>query len=199
MKMTSKDDMALPSTSLDPFEPEASAKAKSGTEFPLFGSLNKKSESKSADETNFMSFMETFGSPLCCHAVRLVPGQELRRSLLDFVSKKNLKAPFIMTCVGSARSAKLRLANATAEEPHYLLDLVGPLEIMSINGTFSSDGRCHLHASFSNEQGKVFGGHLIEMVVRTTAEVVIGECSAMVFERVYDSRTGFPELSIKER
>ena len=118
--MTSKDDMAIPSISLDPFEPEASAKAKSGTGFPLFGSLTKKSESKSADEKNFMTFMETFGSPLCCHAVRLVPGQELRRSLLDFVSKKNLKAPFIMMCVGSARSAKLRMANATAEEPHYV-------------------------------------------------------------------------------
>ena len=68
-----------------------------------------------------------------------------------------------------------------------------------MSGTFSSNGRCHLHASFSNEQGKLLGGHLIEMVVHTTAEVVIGECSAMVFEREHDSRTGFPELVIKER
>ena len=80
-----------------------------------------------------------------------------------------------------------------------LLDLVGPLEIISLTGTLSSDGKCHLHASFSNMQGKIFGGHLIEMIVHTTAEIVIGECSAMVFEREHDRRTGFPELVIKER
>lgn len=80
-----------------------------------------------------------------------------------------------------------------------MLDLQGPLEIVSLSGTLSSNGGCHLHASFSNEQGKVFGGHLIEMIVYTTAEIVIGECSAMVFERYLDSQTGFPELVIKER
>ena len=119
--MASKDDMAIPSTSwhsFDPLEPEPSAKPKSG--FLSFGGLTKKPESKSADETNFMTFVDTFGSPLSCHAVRLQPGQELRKTLLEFVAKKNLKAPFIMTCVGSARSAKLRMANATAEDPHYV-------------------------------------------------------------------------------
>ena len=120
MEMAAKDDMAIPSTSshsFDPFAPETSAKPK---EDRAFGMLTKKPESKSADETKFMSYVETFGSPLCCHPIRLQPGQELRKALLDFVLMKNLKAPFIMTCVGSARSAKLRLANATAEETHYV-------------------------------------------------------------------------------
>ena len=75
----------------------------------------------------------------------------------------------------------------------------GPLEIISLSGTFSSDGKCHLHGSFANEQGKVHGGHLIEMIVKTTAEIVIGECSAILFERKHDHRTGFPELVVKER
>ena len=121
--MAAKDDMAIPSSSsnsLDPFEPEPSAKPKDDTGFPFFGMLTKKPESRSADETNFMSFIGTFGSPLCCHAIRLKPGQELRKTLLNFVSNRNLKAPFIMTCVGSAKSAKIRMANATAEEPHYV-------------------------------------------------------------------------------
>ena len=80
-----------------------------------------------------------------------------------------------------------------------LLDLQGAFEIISLNGTFSADGRCHLHVSLSNETGKMHGGHLIELIVHTTAEVVIGECSAMVFEREHDPRTGFPELVIKDR
>ena len=75
----------------------------------------------------------------------------------------------------------------------------GPLEIISVNGTFSSDGKCHLHASLANSSGKVYGGHLIELIVHTTAEVIIGECTAMKFERIHDKQTGFPELVVKER
>ena len=121
--MAAKDDMAIPSistNSFDPYEPDSSAKPKDDAGFPFFRMLTKKPESKSADETDFMNYIETFGSPLCCHAIRLKPGQELRRTLLDFVSNRNLKAPFILTCVGSAKSAKIRMANATAEEPHYV-------------------------------------------------------------------------------
>ena len=66
------------------------------------------------------SFVDSFGSPLSCHAVRLHPGQEFRKALLDFVAERRLKAPFIMTCVGSAQCAKLRLASATAGDTNYV-------------------------------------------------------------------------------
>ena len=37
------------------------------------------------------------------------------------------------------------------------------------------------------------------MVVFTTAEVVIGECSNAVFTRPFDEKTGFDELKVDKR
>ncbi|KAF5894171.1 bifunctional protein GlmU-like, partial [Clarias magur] len=55
------------------------------------------------------------GSSLSVFALRLGPGQELLSALQAFVKEKQLKAPFIITCVGSVTKATLRLANATAD------------------------------------------------------------------------------------
>lgn len=54
------------------------------------------------------------GSSLQVHAVRFGPGQELLGSLQTFVEERRLRAPFIITCVGSVTKATLRLANATS-------------------------------------------------------------------------------------
>ena len=60
------------------------------------------------------------GSNLLCYAVRLAPGEEIRTKLLDFVATHDLKAAFIMSCVGSVQSAKLRLAQATATSRNHV-------------------------------------------------------------------------------
>lgn len=49
-----------------------------------------------------------------CYALRLKPGDEIVSSLQSFVESMKLKAPFVMTCVGSITKVALRLANATA-------------------------------------------------------------------------------------
>ena len=44
------------------------------------------------------------------------------------------------------------------------------------------------------------GGHVLgDMVVFTTAEVVIGECEQVTFKREMDPRTGFGELTVHPR
>ena len=54
--------------------------------------------------------------------------------------------------------------------------------------------------SLSDAQGKVIGGHIIgDMVVFTTAEIVVGECEQLTFRRELDSRTGFGELTVSGR
>lgn len=55
------------------------------------------------------------------HAVRFSPGQELFGSLQAFVEERRLRAPFIITCVGSVTKATLRLANATAANTNEVL------------------------------------------------------------------------------
>ncbi|XP_066915459.1 bifunctional protein GlmU-like [Clytia hemisphaerica] len=138
------------------------------------------------------------GSPLMCYVVRLKHGDELRKSLLSFVKKNGLKAAFIMSCVGSCTSARVRLASATPEnEANYMLDLINPMEIVSLDGTLSGGG--HLHVGLADYSGKMMGGHLLELVVDTTAEVVIGDCSSLSFTRTYDQSTGFHELQVSDR
>lgn len=138
------------------------------------------------------------GSPLMCYVVRLKHGDELRKSLLAYAKKNGLKAAFVMSCVGSSTSSRIRLASATPEnEANYMLDIVNPTEIISLSGTLSGGG--HLHIGLSDSAGKMMGGHLLESYIDTTAEVVIGDCSALSFSRDFDDNTGFHELRVTER
>ena len=62
-----------------------------------------------------------------------------------------------------------------------------------------SGGRGHLHVSLGDKNGRVVGGHVIgNMLVHTTAEVVLGECNDVKFSRVFDENTGFDELVIEK-
>ena len=79
--------------------------------------------------------------------------------------------------------------------PLQVIELDGRHEIVSLVGTLSEGG--HLHASLSDVKGGVVGGHVMgDMVVFTTAEIVIGECCQLEFTREMDDKTGFKELSV---
>ncbi len=45
------------------------------------------------------------------HAFRLLPGADLRNSLINFVKEKNIYAGWIVTCVGSLTKYNIRFAN----------------------------------------------------------------------------------------
>ena len=133
-------------------------------------------------------------SPVTAHAVRLHPGDDLRKSLMAFAKSRGLQAGFVMTVVGSVREARLRMA-----DQHDATAIKGPLEIVSLTGTLDGEA-CHLHASLSDGTGRTYGGHLVEgCPIYTTAEVVLGEADALRFTREVDPRTTFPELVIRSR
>src|SRR5688572_12794827 len=99
-------------------------------------------------------------------ALRLRPGQDLRRELESFRAEHDLRAGFIRTGVGSLAHAALRMAN----RPETTV-LVDDFEIISLVGTLSPDG-AHLHASVSDPTGAMRGGHVqVGCLVRTTAEI----------------------------
>lgn len=127
-------------------------------------------------------------------ALRLHPGQDLKKELDNFARENHLQAGFIVTCVGSLRKATLRLANqptATIREQKF--------EIVSLVGTLSPDGS-HLHLSISDSSGTTLGGHLLEgNEIYTTAEIVIGEANALRFRREIDPQTTYKELKIDKR
>lgn len=76
-------------------------------------------------------------------------------------------------------------------------ELEGHYEIVSLVGTLSETA--HLHISLSDKDGHVIGGHVLDsLIVFTTAELVIGECTDYHMIRELDPKTGYPELSIKK-
>ena len=132
-------------------------------------------------------------SLMIVHALRLMPGDDLVESILDYCQAHALGATTIVSCVGSLSRATLRLAAAqeicTYEEE---------LEIVSLVGTVGRDRAHHLHCSLSRRDGSVIGGHCKGAAhIRTTAEVMLGELPELEFTRTLDPATGYQELQIQ--
>jgi predicted DNA-binding protein with PD1-like motif len=125
------------------------------------------------------------------HAFRLKPGQDLKKEIEAYVQAHHIEAGWIVTCVGSLTQYNLRFAN----QPEGVKGN-GHFEIVSLVGTVSTLGS-HLHASVSDSLGHTIGGHLLEdNLVYTTAEIVLGEGTDMVFRRVVDGSTPWAELEV---
>ena len=123
--------------------------------------------------------------------IRLLPGQDLMKSIDDFVRAERIGAGCILTCVGSLTKSVIRYANqATSSE------MEGYFEIVSLVGTIAMSGS-HLHISISDGRGKTIGGHLMEgCVVYTTAEIVIVVFPELVYRREMCEESGYPELVV---
>lgn len=131
-------------------------------------------------------------SSLQVFPLRLHPGDDLKLKLYEFTLEKQLKAGFVLTCVGSLQKAVLRFAGKDSGTV-----LEQKFEIVSLVGTLSADG-VHLHVSVSDSEGNLKGGHLMEgSIIYTTAEITIGEIGGKEFHRDIDEETGYKELIIK--
>jgi predicted DNA-binding protein with PD1-like motif len=132
------------------------------------------------------------------YSLRLKPGQDLRKELINYASKNDIRAGSIVTCVGALKYFTLRMAGATPENQD-IRSYSETAEIVSLVGTLSTDD-CHLHISLSTKDGTVIGGHLKEgSLVDLTAEITILDDEAKEFSREPDEETGFTELVIKDR
>jgi uncharacterized protein len=126
------------------------------------------------------------------HAIRLKPGNDLKRELETYVAQNNIRAGWIASCVGSLTGYNLRFANQPSGSTGS-----GHFEILSLSGTVSISG-LHLHISISDTTGKTIGGHLLDSnIVYTTAEIIIQEDDSFVFTRAIDGTTPWPELQVK--
>lgn len=138
------------------------------------------------------------------HAYRIYPNQKLKESLQSaakqIASEHKSTAIFLLTAVGSLRQATLRLAHASKDTPEQnaIQTWNEKFEIVSLVGTLTPTGECHLHISLSDQKGNTIGGHLMEGVVFTTVEVVFGSVrGGLEFGREVDDSTGFKELVVR--
>lgn len=128
------------------------------------------------------------------HTIRLLPGQDVKQELDNFIKGKNIEAAFILSAVGSLTQFHLRFANKAEGTKE-----VGFFEVVSLTGLLSVHGH-HVHMSVSDATGKTIGGHLLdENLVYTTLEVVIGEDTTHKYLREIDATYGYKELLVKPR
>lgn len=143
-----------------------------------------------------MSASQLIPTSIRVFPIRLLPDMDVLSTIRKLITENNLRAVFILTCVGSIKSCRLRLANSIDT-----IDLNKSHEIVSLVGTIDQQSE-HIHGSFSDEKGAVIGGHVmsdVEMRVFTTVEIVLGECENVVFSRESCSRSGYPELVVTKR
>jgi predicted DNA-binding protein with PD1-like motif len=124
--------------------------------------------------------------------LRIGAGRDLRAVLDALVLEQGVRAAFVLQGIGSLSVARLRFAG----RPDFT-ELRGDLEILTLGGSLSPDGP-HLHASVSDADGRVTGGHLGPgCIVRTTAEVLVALLPRHRFVRELDPETGFKELFVR--
>ena len=128
------------------------------------------------------------------HAIRLKPGQDLKKEIQAFIAEQKIEAGWIVTCAGSLTAYNIRLANEKEGSRGS-----GHFEIVSLTGTLSTSGS-HLHISISDSTGKTIGGHLLDSnIIYTTAEIVLQSSDEMVFTREKDGTTDWEELQVKRK
>lgn len=127
------------------------------------------------------------------HALRLLPGHDLRTEIESYVKSHKIAAGWIVTCAGSLTDYNIRFANAPEGSKGS-----GHFEIVSLSGTLSENGS-HIHISVSDSTGKTIGGHLLEgCKIYTTAEMILTESSRYRFTREKDGSTPWEELQIRK-
>ena len=127
-----------------------------------------------------------------------------------------------MTCVGSLQEINIRLASFTKSNnsedskkgANYLINSSKKYEIVSLVGTLENSynpdnedavdneiiSYGHIHISIADEDGHVFGGHLMTgCIVYTTAEITLIEIPQLEYRRKPCPLSGYAELSIHTR
>ncbi|MFL5809470.1 MAG: PPC domain-containing DNA-binding protein [Flavisolibacter sp.] len=126
------------------------------------------------------------------HAFRLMPGDDLKKQIDDFVKRKKIEAGWIACAVGSLTAYHIRFANQQEGSR-----ASGHFEILSLNGTVSLHG-LHVHIILADSSGQTCGGHLLdENIIYTTAEIIIQEITDLIFLREKDGTTSWQELQVK--
>lgn len=134
-------------------------------------------------------------------AIRMEPGEDVYLTIIEACTKHKIFNGTIVTGIGSLDGAKffnpVYLPEKKAKYGYSdAIELEGPIELISMNGMISHEGDevlIHVHCSFSDSDGKGYGGHLIEgNKVLLTTDVIISEIEGIDMLRKYDTELEVP-------
>ena len=138
--------------------------------------------------------------------MRLAPGCDLLKALQEITEKENIRAGVVLSGVASLSQVTLRNvrlfpdAFPIADRQRIYTPKKEPLELLSLSGNISRrDGSIHIHChvtiSSGLDDGRAYGGHLIDgCLIFSTGEVVIAEITGLDMKRSADPETKTIEL-----
>lgn len=141
--------------------------------------------------------------------MRLAPGCDLIKSLEEIAKREKLRSGLVLSGAGSLRQVTLRNVRLFPDEfpimdrNRIYTPKKEPLELLSLSGNISrKDGEvyvhCHVTVSSGLDDGRAYGGHLIEgCVVFSTCEVIIAEITGLEMKRSIDPETRALELYLE--
>ena len=106
--------------------------------------------------------------------VRIDRGEEVTEQVMRIVKLENIRLGSV-SAIGSTDSVTAGVFKPT-EKKYYPNDFTGDFEIVSLTGNISTmKGKpyVHLHISFADDKGNVFGGHLNSARISATCEMII--------------------------
>ena len=108
------------------------------------------------------------------HILRLVKGKQFNSSILNYCQKNGIEAAWF-SALGAAK--EVRLAFYDLDKKSFIRKkILKPLEISSLSGNIAIlDGKLvsHCHLVLSDKEMKTYGGHLDELLVAATCEVIL--------------------------
>jgi len=128
---------------------------------------------------------------------RIMEGEDLAEAIKKRAEKSGVKAG-VMFAIGSLKKVVLGYYK---EGLYKYTQLEGPLEIASCTGNIAVDEKgetiIHAHIVITNEEGKAFGGHVMQgSIVGATAELAIIEAADLTLQRTFDEKTKLKLLSL---
>lgn len=122
---------------------------------------------------------------------RLPYGGDLLNTLTEFVTEKHIKKGQVQV-IGAAKRAVVGFYSQNKGK-YDVFKFDKHMEILSLIGNISlKDGKpfIHAHLTLGDEEGKSFGGHLMEGTIVFAGEFIIREFEGNELERAYDEETG---------
>ncbi len=129
-------------------------------------------------------------------AFRLTPGMDVVEGIVSLCEKNGIKNGIILSALGSLDGARFydpvelpdKKAKYGYSDP---IILEGPIELLSLSGMIchgeNDEILTHFHFSLSDQNGRGYGGHVIEgNKVLITVDVVLSELEGINMGRKYD-------------
>jgi predicted DNA-binding protein with PD1-like motif len=141
---------------------------------------------------------------------RLRPGEDLFQKLVEVCKESSIERAVILSGIGSLCDIAFRDLKAGIDLPvnvdktNLMLEY-GPFELLTLEGNIvplvgefgalkHGDLVVHLHTTLGTAYGNVFGGHLFQATVFTTAEIFLAKIKNSNVKKKQSTVTGLTEM-----